>query len=120
MSLLDQTLTAGSFITEMKRASRHNYKWTFFDQQRREYAWREDDRDRLLIYPSKDIVAEGNVTSSTGSGRLKIIDTKIAPEIPMLIAFYASVLQAQRTALALGFAGITDPGTRMRRASSRA
>lgn len=104
----------------MKRASRHNYKWTFFDQQRREYAWREEDRDRLLIYPSKAVVAEGNVTSTSGRGRLKIIDTKIAPEIPMLIAFYASVLQAQRTALALGFAGPTDPGTRMRRASSRA
>lgn len=104
----------------MKRVGRHNYKWTFFDQQRREYAFREEDRERLIIYPSKGVVAEANVTNTSGNGKLKILDKKNAPEIPMLMALYCGVLQKQEEAHALGFSGSSTvhPSIRMRRRSS--
>lgn len=95
----------GSFHTRMKREGRHKFKWTFFDHQRREYTFKEEEHDRLLIYPSKETVAEGKVTSIGGTGKMKIMDIKKVPELPLLFAVYAAVLQKQEEARRLGFSG---------------
>lgn len=49
----------------------------------------------VCIYPSKDVVAQGNVELKTGGGSLKITDPKQAPDAPLLVAAYVELLRKQ-------------------------
>lgn len=100
VTVLGNTIKLGSFVTTYERSPRHARKMSFIDHNRREYSFREEDRDRLIVYPSKHIVAEGNVTYSSGAGKLKIVDKDNAPMTAMLVGAYVDLVRRQAELLA--------------------
>lgn len=70
----------------------------FFDPHSRGYAFRETGEWALvIIYPSKETVAQGNVDINTGTGVLKIMDPAQAPDAPLLVAAYVELLRKQKS-----------------------
>lgn len=69
----------------------------FSDPYLRDYAFLPTRKwDRVVIYPTEETVARGNVDIDSGKGVLEIVDTEKAPEAPLLIAAYVELLRNQR------------------------
>jgi len=96
VSIYNEKLTAGSFTAEIRRKTRHDDKVTFNDPKDREFAWKEAGTiDQLLLYPSKEVVAEGNVDVHSGRGELKVVKYASAPDTAILVAAYVELLRKQ-------------------------
>lgn len=97
-TVYDAKLTAGPFTSEIKRKSSHGHKLCFSDPHEREYAFRgTKEWDLLLIYPSKETIAQGNVDFKEGKGTLKIMDAMQAPDAPILVAAYVELLRKEKS-----------------------
>lgn len=98
VTVYDEVLTAGAFTSKIKRSSQHDGKMSFDDPHSHSYAFRETkDWDLLLVYPSKETIAQGNVDINTGKGTLKIMDRQLAPDAPLLVAAYVELLRKQKS-----------------------
>lgn len=107
VTVFDANLTAGSFTSDIRRRSAHGNKLSFSDPHSREYAFRETKEwDLLIVYPSKETVAQGNVSFKTGKGIMKIIDPMQTPDAPILIAAYIELKRKQMSDAEATEAGI--------------
>lgn len=98
MTVYDEVLTAGAFTSKIKRSSHHDGKMSFDDPHSHSYGFRETkDWDLLLVYPSKETIAQGNVDINSGKGVLKIMDRQLAPDAPLLVAAYVELLRKQKS-----------------------